>query len=269
MYNRGGKYLPKDNTRVYSIGEFPKVQIQDVVFAPKETGYVNFELNIPDKSWKGLLLGGVMAVPINEESNTVTRKGTILHNDYGMTIPVTLRTDPKAVNTINLRLNTIKPALLVDNTIGVSINVQNTSPGFSDGKLDIAAKIYHKGSKKVLRSKTVKGTSFAPNSNYNFGVSWKGKPLEPGKYHLSWKSTIGGVQNWNFERDFTITNAAAQRLNNQAGFKPNYLWLWILLAVLLVALIVIIAYYYGRKRNQQNNGSAGSQSTSGNRRNRK
>lgn len=256
MYNRGGKYLPKDSTRKFSIGDFPKVQIQDVVFQPKQTGYVNFKLDIPNQQWQGVLLGGVMAVPLNEQSNTVTQKGTILHNEYGLTLPITLRTNAKAPNQIKLRLNTIRPGKLIDNTIGVAINVQNTNAGFTSGQLAISAKIYRKGSKTVLHQQSVKNTSFAPNSNYNFGVSWKNQPLQPGKYHLSWKSNIGGVQNWNFERDFTISNADAQRLNNEAGFKPNYLWLWILLAVLFVALLMIIVYYFGRKRSRQSSNSS-------------
>lgn len=252
QYSLQKKELPKDNTIRYYISDLvPKPRVQNVKIKAKSSGYVTFQLQIPKTGWNGYLLGGFFAMPVNENTETTTQKGTLLRQKFGLSIPVALRTNKNYQTSINLRLNAIRPKMLPGNVLGVGINVQNTRPWYTQNNLDINAKITRKGSKKVLHQKSLVATSFAPNSNYDYGVSWQGKPLEPGKYHLSWKSSIGGVKNWNFERDFTISNADAQRLNNEAGFKPNYLWLWILLAILLIILIGTVAYYYGRKKNQQ------------------
>ena len=250
-YDLASKYLPKDSTRKVSIADLVQSpQVQTVQVDAGETGFVTFKLKMPSEKFDGVLLGGIFAMPVGEKNTTVTQKGTTLRNEFGMVLPITLKEDQNDKTPINLRLNTIRPGI-INKTVGVQVNVQNINPQFTNQNLNIHARISKKGSSKILHSNSVAKTSFAPNSNYNFGISWGGKPLEPGKYHLSWKSDIGGVQNWNFERDFTITNAQAQNLNNQAGFKPNYLWLWILLGVLVLILIVIITYYIGRKRNQQ------------------
>lgn len=255
VYTLQKSKIPKDNTIEKYISDFvPKPSVQNVKIKAKTAGYVNFLLDIPKSGWKGYVLGGIFATPVGENTQTTTVKGTLLKQQFGLTIPVAMRTDANYAGPLKLRLNAIRPKMLPgDKNLGVAINTQNVNPAYTQGDLNIDARISRKGSKTVIHSKKVSGTSFAPNSNYDFGVSWDGKPLEPGKYHLSWKSNIGGVQNWNFERDFTISNADAQRLNNQAGFKPNYLWLWIILAILLVVLIIVIAYYYGRKKNQRNN----------------
>ncbi|MCI1913203.1 MAG: DUF916 and DUF3324 domain-containing protein [Schleiferilactobacillus harbinensis] len=254
QYTQPKSQIAKDNTIKYYVSDFvPKPQVQNVKINAQSTGYVMFNLDIPSSGWQGYLLGGFIAIPMNEDTTTTEQKGTLLHQRFGLTVPLAMRTDANYSSTIKLRLNTIRPKMLPMNTLGIAVNVQNTRPTYTQNDLNINATVTRKGSKKVLHSAKVTKTSFAPNSNYDFGISWQGKPLEPGKYHLSWKSNIGGVQNWNFERDFTISNADAQRLNNQAGFKPNYLWLWIILAILLIVLIIVIAYYYGRKKNKQNN----------------
>ncbi|WP_367368627.1 DUF916 and DUF3324 domain-containing protein [Schleiferilactobacillus harbinensis] len=253
-YDLADKYLPKDSSRKFLVGSFVQdPQVQDVKIGPKKAGTVSFTMKMPTTAFKGYLLGGIYAMPVGETSNTVTQKGTVLRNQYAYTLPITLTMDPTAELSLNLRLNTIRPKILspVDRSVGIAVNVQNTNPTYIQNKLYISAKVTRKGSNKVIHSKTVDNSDFAPNSNYDFSISWGGQPLEPGKYHLSWKSNIGGLQNWNFERDFTISNADAQSLNNQAGFKPNYVWLWILLGVLALALIIIVTYYFGRKRNQK------------------
>lgn len=261
-YDLGSKYLPKDSSRKISIADLVQSpQVQTVQVGPSQTGFLTFKLKMPSTQFNGVLLGAIFAMPVGEKNNTVTQSGTTLRNQFGMALPVTLKMDQNYKAPIKLRLNTIRPAI-VNKSIGVQVNVQNVNPQFTYSDLNIHARISKKGSSKVLHSNSVTQSSFAPNSNYNYAISWGGKPLEPGKYHLSWKSDVGGVQNWNFERDFTITNAQAQNLNNQAGFKPSYLWLWILLGVLVLVLIIIVTYYVGRKRSRQNNQATNSSNTS-------
>ena len=252
-FDRASKHLPADSSRKLSIADFVQAPtVKDVKVGPGESGTLTFTLKIPETSFKGYLLGAIYAMPLGEDSKTTTQKGTLLRNQYSYALPIVLTMDPTYDTSLKLRLNTIRPAVISkdDNDVGIAVNVQNTNADYETSKLHITANVTRKGSNKVIHSKTVKSSAFAPNSNYDFAISWGGKPLEPGKYHLSWKSNVGGLQNWNFERDFTITNADAQQLNNQAGFKPNYLWLWILLGVLVLILIVIVTYYIGRKRNR-------------------
>lgn len=261
-YDLAGKYLPSDSTRKVSLASLVQSpQVQSAKIEPNQTGFLTFKLKIPDRAFSGVLLGGIYAMPVGETNTTTAQDGTKLRNEFGMALPITLLMNQNYKDPINLRLNTIRPGI-VNNTVGIQVNVQNINPQFANKKLNIQARVTKKGSTAVLHSKSVSMTSFAPNSNYEFGISWGGKPLEPGKYHLSWKSDIGGVQNWNFERDFTITNAQAQNLNNQAGFKPNYLWLWILLGVLVLVLVIIVTYFIGRKRSQKNAQSANSGTSS-------
>lgn len=55
----------------------------------------------------------------------------------------------------------------------------------------------------------------APNSNFDFPISWDNQSLEPGTYTLDMTAKSGENQ-WTFEEDFTISAKESKTLNTDA-----------------------------------------------------
>nr|WP_054777163.1 DUF3324 domain-containing protein [Lacticaseibacillus saniviri] len=96
------------------------------------------------------------------------------------------------------------------------------------------------------------GLMIAPNSNFTYPISWGGQRLEAGDYTLHGTGSTGG-QSWKFTRNFTISAAEADQLNQEAGFKPDYTWLWITIAILVLIILGLLIYWLGRRSNKKKN----------------
>ncbi|WP_337248837.1 WxL protein host-binding domain-containing protein [Companilactobacillus zhachilii] len=153
-------------------------------------------------------------------------------------------------------INSVKPNIVPTSgkqAVGVLANVHNSTNGYA-GPLTAKAVVTQKGNKtfKIVTNKTAQ--SIAPTSNYNFIIPWGQNRLESGEYHLKLVyKTNGGLKSWELNKDFAITNNDAAKYNKLAGVKPNYLWLYILLAILALAIILGLGIYLGRRNNKKNN----------------
>ncbi|WP_164509568.1 DUF916 and DUF3324 domain-containing protein, partial [Loigolactobacillus jiayinensis] len=239
--------IPTDNTLKYVLRkqtESPKKQTIKV--AAQGSTNVSFTVNIPDKAYNGLMAGGVRVWPLKEAAaTTTTQKQTLLHNKYAFGMPVLIRVKD-TVNNAKLKLNQIYPGVLNGQTT-VFVNTQNTAPWLLPA-VNIDAKVTKKGSSKVLHHEVQNSCSMAPNSNFNFAIDWGKQRLEAGTYHLDYTAKApGGTLGWHFSRDFTITSAQASKYNKQAGFKPNYMWLYITIGVLVLIMFVLGGYLLGRR----------------------
>lgn len=239
--------IPQDDTLQYALQRqtiSPKKQTIEV--AGKGSRDVTFTVNVPNKSFNGLLAGGIRVWPVNETAEvTTTEKQTLLRNKYAFGMPVLIRVKDDTGNA-KLKLNTIHPGLQAGRTT-VFVNTQNTAPWLLPAA-SMDAKITKKGNSKVIHHTVKNGASMAPNSNFDFAVDWDKQRLQAGTYHLDFKiKATGGTLGWHFSRDFTISAADAAKYNKQAGFKPNYTWLYITIGVLAMLLFVLGGYLLGRR----------------------
>ncbi|MFD0898034.1 DUF916 and DUF3324 domain-containing protein [Loigolactobacillus binensis] len=242
--------IPKDSTLTYSLRqqtEKPRKQIVKV--AANGSTNVTFIVNVPNKSFPGLIAGGVRVWPLHEKAEvTTTQKQTLMRNKYAFGMPVLIRVRD-VVGNAKLKLNNIYPGIKNGRTT-VFVNTQNTAPWLLPAAT-MTAKISKKGSSQVLHKTVTSSMSMAANSNYNLAIDWDKQRLEAGTYHLSYTAkATGGTLGWHFARDFTISAAAAAKYNKQAGYKPNYLWLYIVIGALILILLVLSGYLLGRRGRQ-------------------
>ncbi|MFD0898233.1 DUF916 and DUF3324 domain-containing protein [Loigolactobacillus binensis] len=243
-YNRDK--APRDPTLKYSFRNMVKPKKQVVTVPAKGTTTIDFQVKMPNKKFSGLIAGGFHAT--SNYKNVTHVKNVALTNKYAYVLAAYIRQDSvKAIPA--MRLKRIVPGVRGGNP-AVLVNLQNYKSAVISG-MTIDAKVREQGKKKVIRHSVNKLQQMAPNSNFNYGISWGKHPLKAGKYHLSLTAKMSATLGWKFERDFTITNADANRYNREAGFKPNYLWLWITLAVLIVVLLLILTYVAGRRRSNK------------------
>lgn len=223
----------------------------------KTTATLKFKITVPEKAFKGYLMGGVTVYPYKEKAKgTVTSNGTLIKNKFSYSIPIQIHQKDAENEDAKYSVTAVRPGTVIDSAgthPGVKANVQNKTNSYS-GDLDSTAVVTKKGDKNFKITSKSGNQEIAPTSNYNYEISWGKKSLQAGNYHLklTYKAP-GGFKTWVLNKDFTITNNDAAKYNKLAGIKPNYLWLYILLAILALAIILGLGIYLGRRNNNKNN----------------
>lgn len=259
-----------------------KIQTKDTA-APKKQAFsipgktsatLKFNITVPKKAFKGYLMGGVTVYPYKEKAKgTVSSNGTLIKNKFSYSIPIQIHQKGAENVEPQYSVTAVRPGTVTTSAgarPGVRANVHNATNAYS-GDLEAEAIVTKKGDKNFKITSNSSGQELAPTSNYNYGISWGKKALQAGNYHLKLTyKTTGGIKSWVLNKDFTITNNDAAKYNKLAGIKPNYLWLYILLAVLALAIILGLGIYLGRRNNNKNNnGNNGNNSGNTTRRRRR
>lgn len=218
---------------------------QEVVLLPNEIKDVIFTLQMPGNSFEGMILGGFYISQKeegNEEKNT--DKNVQIKNNFSYVIGIKLRQNLDDVNP-DLKLNQIKPDLVNYRTV-VTANLQNTEATIIR-ELDVEAKVTKKGDSSFLRETNKSNLSMAPNSNFNFPISWDNQPLDQGEYTLQLVAK-SGENEWKFSQDFVIDSNDSNSLNKEAvdleKKEPN----WTLIgSALILGLALVVAINLKRK----------------------
>lgn len=237
------------------------------------TATLTFRITVPKKSFNGTLLGGVTVYPYKEKAKgTVSSNGTLIKNKFSYSVPIQISQNGSEGEDAKLSVRTVRPSTVVSGgqtEAGVKANVHNSKNEYL-GNLDSEAIVTKKGDKSFKIVSKASSQSFAPTTNYDYSISWGKKSLQSGNYHLKLTyKTTNGIKSWVINKDFSITNNNAAKYNKLAGIKPNYLWLYILLAILALAIILGLGIYLGKKNNNKNNNGGNDNSGNTTRRRRR
>jgi len=164
-------------------------------------------------------------------------------------VGVVLRQEDQPAVKPNLRLQTVKPGLVNSHT-AILANLQNTRAE-SLGEMDVKAEIRKVGQSKVLYQNHKTDLQMAPNSNFNYGIDLKNKPLKAGRYQL--KMTIKGNKgSWVLTKEFTITRQQANKYNDKAVELPKTNWWpYIIIGLLAVIILFLIWLLWKRRKNDE------------------
>lgn len=206
-----GKDLPKDSSLKYQFTDIVKGEM-NYTLKPNETKKAVFHINMPKTSYKGIILGG-FRIQKNQTENKSSEEGVQIKNQYAYVIGAKLSESEVNV-TPKVELNDIKPVLQNYHT-AISVNLQNTEPVIIS-KLEVEAKVTKKNKKEVLHQAKKENMSMAPNSNFDFPISWDDKELSAGKYHLSLIARDKKGNEWEFEKSFEIKEKETKKLNKEA-----------------------------------------------------
>lgn len=232
------------------------VSMKDILTAPatvtipaKSAKTLKLALKVPEKPFKGLVAGGITFTEKASKQNVDKTKGVAITNKYAYVVGVVLREDntpvkasmtmPKAYpGQVNFRNNIIA-------------ELHNTSAKYLN-QVEVGTKIYKKNDETALYSSKKNQMQVAPNSIFDYPTTLGGQQLQAGKYTIK-VDVKSGVDKWHFERDFTITRNAANKLNEQdVTIQKDNKWWFIVAGVALLLVVIGLIYYRMRKKDQEN-----------------
>ncbi|MGX7418662.1 DUF916 and DUF3324 domain-containing protein [Carnobacterium gallinarum] len=243
-----GTKKKSDSTLPFNFSEIISGETK-VTLQPKETRNVTYEITMPEKSFDGMALGGLYVKKLdNGPEDEEAQKNVQIKNVFSYVIPVAVKETNKKIEP-ELKLNEINPNLENYRTV-VTANLQNSKPKL-ESNLSVKAEVTKKGSSTVLHKAEKNSMSMAPNSNFDFPISWDNQKLEAGKYTLKLDvSTSDG--NWNFIKDFEIKLAESNKLNKAAvELEEDNSLAFIILGALGVMIIVLLIILILKKRKEQ------------------
>ncbi|MBC1292346.1 DUF916 and DUF3324 domain-containing protein [Listeria booriae] len=247
VINYGGDDRKSDDSLEYNLEDLIEGP-STVELKPNETKRITYTLNVPEKVFDGILLGGFYVHKKLEDKET-TAKDVQIENDYSYVIGLKVTENGAEVKP-DLKLNSIYPGLQNYRTT-VFANIQNIKPVIISG-MTVEASIYEKNGEEVLHHTKKENQTMAPNSNYDFGVSWDNQPLEPGIYTLKLKAEDGEGNKWSFQKNFEI-GKEVKEVNREAVEVDNSLNWWLISIICLAVIFLIVCFYIlFRKKKRKN-----------------
>lgn len=204
---------------------------QTVLLLPNQTKDLTFNIKMPDKKLKGLIMGGFNIYDIYRSA-----AGTA-------NVPVWITEDNKPVGGI-LSLHSLSLAV-EHHQPHVYVNLQNNQPGMMK-KVIVHATVKRKswldrfnlGPKKMVADLTY--PTVAPNSKIPIDFNQNQTPITPGKYKVEGVARSGKAV-WNFKKTYTITEKQANDINSRCkNLVYDKTITYILIVLVLVSLIVLI-----------------------------
>ncbi|EOV3185279.1 DUF916 and DUF3324 domain-containing protein [Enterococcus faecalis] len=237
-----------DASLKYPLEKLIKNPKQKVTLAPGESKEVAFDLQMPKEAIKGTILGGIHVQKEDDSKAKDNKKNVTIENVYSYIIGVQIREELTAV-TPKLFLREVKPTLINYRT-AVSANLQNATPTHLR-KVSIDAAIRKQNSQKILHQVKKEQMSIAPNTNFNFPISWENQVIQPGKYILTMHVTSDQGQ-WDFTKEFTVKAKDVKKVNDEAVEvkKEDHTLLYILSGVIVVLLFGFIWFYLKTRKKE-------------------
>ncbi len=135
----------------------------------------------------------------------------------------------------------------------MTANLQNTEATIMKD-LSVNAKVMKKGSSNVLHETKKEGLSMAPNSNFDFPISWDNQSLDAGTYRLQLIAQ-SGEDKWEFDKEFTISEKHSTDLNKEAveleKTEPNWILIISVVVGITVLLILVIGFFIYRDQKKK------------------
>lgn len=210
-----------------------------------ETKQVPITLSIPDKPFKGEVLGGVnVTKEIPKQDKTPQ-----LVNQYSYVIGLRIR-EGSENSERELSAGEVKPVVSFGKT-GITVPISNVQAN-AMGKLTVESVLKREG--KEIKKDTYKDREIAPNSVYPYSLSWDKQDYVPGNYQLSIVITDAQSHKWSFNKEFTIKAEEVTEVKNAAVHpqKEDNWWVWWLIGLFVVIILGLIIYIFYNKRRKEN-----------------
>ena len=224
--------------------------VQTVTVPAKTTKKVTVKLTVPEKTFKGIALGGINIIQELSTKAKQSSSGMAINNQYAYVLGLQLQeSDPTNIKP-DMKLHQVK-AKQRNYRNYVTANLQNTQPVIMHG-LKIKSYVTKAGSSKKVLTATKENMSMAPNSNFDFAIGDGTQQLKPGKYTLHLTATADKGK-WQFTKNFTITNKEAETLNDTAVTEKqtNYFWWFVALGIVSIGLLAAIVWLLLKNRRRQ------------------
>lgn len=241
VINYGFSDADPDDTLPINFAEIVELDEKTITLTANETRTVEAKVVMPEKSFDGILLGGItVSEQVPENENQITNRFS-----YSLAVVIN-QTDKEVSPTVDLTQVAVNQRNRRSVVIG---SLQNQAATILND-VHVEAQVFEKGSDAPLYTETRSDMRMAPNSTLPFGISTGTKPLKAGKYQLKMVVT-SGEEEWRFEKEFTITAKEAKEFNEQAvnlETDRTVVYLAIAGGVVVLLLLVIAWLVYSKKK---------------------
>lgn len=215
----------------------------EVEVAPKEQKLVDITLKLPEKSFSGMILGGISVTPVDNAKDENTNKLA-----YLIAICLTEKKEP------------IQPKIILEEVFLDQTNYRNiikskliNSAPMIISDVEIRAQITKKNNKKVLYESTVSNQKMAPNSAFDFPIELNDQ-FRPGDYTVTLDIKTE-KDRFELSKDFKIETEKAAKLNKESVDEPKnvpiHLYVMIILGVLVLALLLTLIFVMRKKKKEK------------------
>lgn len=227
--------------------------VQSEITIPKQSSIrLPITLKIPEKSFDGVILGGLYFKEKETDQETKKSKDDVqIENKFSYTIGVLLAESPEMVLP-DLVLNDVKATQKVGRNV-ITANLQNPKAALLSN-LTVDAKVYEADSNQLLHEEKQTSLRMAPNSNFNYSVSWGNEAFQTGDYRIEIDATDGN-QNWHLKKNFKIKAKEAKEYNNTAVHiaQKSTPWIYWLMGGIIIALLIVIAFLILKNKRKNSN----------------
>lgn len=227
--------------------------VQSEITIPKQSSLrLPITLKIPEKSFDGFILGGLYFKEKETDQETKKSKDDVqIENKFSYTIGVLLAESPEMVLP-DLVLNDVKATQKVGRNV-ITANLQNPKAALLSN-LTVDAKVYEADSNQLLHEEKQTSLRMAPNSNFNYSVSWGNEAFQTGDYRIEIDATDGN-QNWHLKKNFKIKVKEAKEYNNTAVHiaQKSTPWIYWLMGGIIIALLIVIAFLILKNKRKNSN----------------
>lgn len=237
----------KDSSLAYDLKELITGD-QTVKLNSKEKKEVPYTITMPEHKFEGILLGGFHIHKKDKEAST--NQKVQIKNDYSYVIGLQL-TETEQKVTPELKLNTVEPGL--DNyRTTLFANLQNTAATMITD-MTVTAEVYKENGTEVLHKTVKNNQSMAPNSNYDFPISWDNQAFQPGKYRLKLNAVDKVGHKWLFNKEFEIKdnvkkyNEEAVNIKDQTNKNDYVIYVLAYVLIFTVGIIIYLLCKINRK----------------------
>jgi len=209
---------------------------------------VTTKVKVPESVSDGVILGGWFFKRVDHKVTSAVKDANNIRSAYAYVIG--MKYTVGKVPAPNLVLGKVN-AGTYNYHRGIIVNLRNPMAVIVPNlKMDTTVTTLSDG--KVVKHLKQSDVQMAPNTVFHYPMLVGETKLQPGRYHLH-MVVKNSAHRWVFDRDFTVTKAAAKQANMAAGDRQN-MNVWLLVALgalgmlLLVLLIWLIIYLVKRRR---------------------
>lgn len=222
-----------------------KDQQKEITLTNFEEKIVEYTIKTPKDPFKGVKLGSLRFV--KKDDPEAEKKQTGVVPEYAYVIAVMLTEDEGTFNHgADLHLKDVDLKLSNGRKV-VAATIQNDQPKVLQ-ELKIQGEVKRKGESDVLVEHKAEDFSVAPNSNFDFELPLGLESFRPGTYVYTGEGQ-GDGQTWKWEQEFTIGQAKADKINNEAAYQLRVpKWVPWVVGGLTVLMVGLIAYLIRRQK---------------------
>lgn len=228
-----------DPSLKYPISELTKLTDKKTVTVPANgTKVVTAVVKMPSKQFNGIMLGGWYFKRLNQTVTGTVKGTTDVRNQYSYVIG--LRYASGEIPGPDMRLKSVAAGLF-DYHRGFIIRLRNVA-AIMIPDVTMQTTITNKTTGAVVENVLQKNVQIAPNTAFKYPLLVNNNQLRAGKYHLH-MVVKNSQHRWVFNRDFTVTQAEAQKYNRASVENRGISsWWLIVLGALLMLIIVLLIW---------------------------